>query len=160
MVWHHRCEHYIGKGKSKSSKNVCLTALGAYHLPEYPAEENERIKCTKDKDESNYHQCPVGIGERHQHLVELAERPHEVSQQRVTVYVITYRPIAQHAIGDGVESRDVPASYEITEPQFCVRQRTPILHNIKRIESYESYQCHQCGESFFLLYLEYAEKPL
>ena len=107
MVGHHRREHHEREAEVEDGSQRRVGAAHAHHLAADAVEEYHRVERCEQQYRRHDEDGAVDAREPHQSLIDEVGHVHEERQQRMAVDIIARRPVAHHAISDGVEARDV-----------------------------------------------------
>ena len=92
-------------------------------------------------------------------MVDEVGHVHEERQQRMAVDIIARRPVAHHAIRDGVEARDVELRDEQMPVVGVLRcEHVVVLADDEGVEGKEHQEHHRRQRAFFALHAEEAER--
>ena len=106
MVGHHSGKHDVGKRKQETTEQESISFLRAYDFMKNAIEHQEGIRGTENDDGGNDKLNDIDAKQPHHGLVDDIWKPHQESQERVSIHIVSRFPMRDDVISEWVESRD------------------------------------------------------
>ena len=113
VVGHDGTDHHVAEGEEEEGECVGSPLAQLYDLTEDAIEEHHRVEGAKHLDDDGDVEGTVVSRQLHQSHIDEIRHIHVERQQWMSIHIVGGAPVAQHPIGERIESRYAEVANEI-----------------------------------------------